>query len=200
VIIVGIRNDLNISWSFPEATHCEENLLWDQFVTGDYWKRHGVGNFSDSLRTKGFEQKLKRLKKKYSLFSPPLKPWLTVRDSIGCLPKPTFEGTHEYPDHIFKSGARTYPGHTGSPFDAPSKTIKAGGHGVPGGENMILYPDGQVRYYTTYEAKLIQTFPRDFKISGAWGENMRQIGNAVPVKLAKTLSRNLVGELKKIAA
>lgn len=197
VIIVGIRNDLNLSWHFPEATHSEERLLWDQFVTGSYWKRHDLDNLIDSLRTKAFDQKLKRLKKKYSLFSPPLKPWLTVRDSIGHLPEPTLDGTEEYPDHILKPGAKTYPGHTGSPLDAPSKTIKAGGHGVPGGENMILYPDGQVRYYTTFEAKLLQTFPRKFMVSGAWGETMRQIGNAVPVKLAKTLSKSLVEELEK---
>jgi hypothetical protein len=28
-------------------------------------------------------------------------------------------------------------GHTGSPLDEPAKTLKAGVHGVPGGENML---------------------------------------------------------------
>jgi len=94
-------------------------------------------------------------------------------------------------DHIFKDGAKVYAGHTGSDFDAPSKTIKAGGHGVPGGENMIRFKDGSVRYLTTFESKLVQTFPRDFQITGAWGESMRQIGNAVPVTLAHTIGRQL---------
>jgi DNA (cytosine-5)-methyltransferase 1 len=98
---------------------------------------------------------------------------------------------HGIDDHIFKDGARTYPGHTGSEIDQPSKTIKAGGHGVPGGENMIRYEDGSVRYFTVYEAKLIQTFPRDFLVTGAWGEAMRQIGNAVPVRLAEIIGRHL---------
>ena len=62
---------------------------------------------------------------------------------------------------------------------------------MPGGENMIRYEDGSVRYYTSYEAKLIQTFPKNFVITGAWGEAMRQIGNAVPVRLSEALARKL---------
>jgi DNA (cytosine-5)-methyltransferase 1 len=73
----------------------------------------------------------------------------------------------------------------------PAKTLKAGGHGVPGGENMLRYRDGSVRYFTVHEAKLLQTFPADFYIEGAWGEAMRQIGNAVPVHLSETLGKAL---------
>ena len=91
----------------------------------------------------------------------------------------------------------TYPGHTGSDLDLPAKTIKAGGHGVPGGENMIAFPDGTVRYFTTFEAKRIQTFPDDFVIEGAWGEAMRQIGNAVPVLLARRLGETLMSALNE---
>jgi hypothetical protein len=40
---------------------------------------------------------------------------------------------------------------------------------------------------TVHEAKVIQTFPDDYIISGTWGEALRQIGNAVPVKLATLL-------------
>lgn len=56
---------------------------------------------------------------------------------------------------------------------------------------MIRFENGSVRYLSTYEAKLIQTFPKDFVISGAWGEAMRQIGNAVPVKLSEVIAKNL---------
>lgn len=51
------------------------------------------------------------------------------------------------------------PGHTGSVLDEPSKTIKAGAHGVPGGENTVVLDDGSVRYYTVRESARIQTFP-----------------------------------------
>ena len=123
------------------------------------------------------------------MFEPTALPWLTVRDSLDEVPDPCSD--HRIVDHIFKGGARTYPGHTGSYIDWPSKTIKAGGHGVPGGENMIRYEDQSIRYFTVYEAKLIQTFPTDFVVKGAWGEAMRQIGNAVPVKLASVLGHQI---------
>ena len=77
----------------------------------------------------------------------------------------------------------------------PSKTIKAGGHGVPGGENMLRTSDGTVRYYTTYEAKLLQTFPREYRILGSWTESMRQVGNAVPVEFANIMINSLVDQI-----
>jgi DNA (cytosine-5)-methyltransferase 1 len=61
---------------------------------------------------------------------------------------------------------------------------------------MIRFSDGSVRYLTTFEAKRIQTFPDDFVIKGAWGEAMRQIGNAVPVLLAEKLGHELARKLK----
>jgi DNA (cytosine-5)-methyltransferase 1 len=113
----------------------------------------------------------------------------TVYDVLQYLPAPTAK--HSLYDHVFIDGAKVYPGHTGSDIHKPSKTIKAGAHGVPGGENMIRFEDGSVRYMTVREAKMIQTFPRGYTISGAWGEAMRQIGNAVPVKLAKIIGMRL---------
>ena len=67
----------------------------------------------------------------------------------------------------------------------PAKTIKAGRHSVPCGENMIRYLDGSLRYFTVYEGKLLQIFSPEFVVTGAWGEAMRQIGNAVPKQPAK---------------
>jgi len=66
---------------------------------------------------------------------------------------------------------------------------------ISGGKNMIRYPDGSVRYFTVCEAKRIQTFPDNFVIKGAWGEAMRQIGNAVPVLLGEAMGRELVSRL-----
>jgi DNA (cytosine-5)-methyltransferase 1 len=193
VVIVGARSDLSLSWSFPAATHSEDKLLWDMYVTGEYWERH---NISKSLRPNfdtPLNEKIFQLKDKYGMFEPELLPWKTVRDILFDTPDPRSD--HGITDHIFRDGARTYPGHTGSDFDWPSKTIKAGGHGVPGGENMIRFGDGSLRYLTTFEAKRIQTFPDNFVIKGAWGEAMRQIGNAVPVLLAEKIGCELARAL-----
>jgi DNA (cytosine-5)-methyltransferase 1 len=98
---------------------------------------------------------------------------------------------HTIQGHVFQPGAKSYPGHTGSPIDEPSKALKAGDHGVPGGENMLRHPNGQVRYYTVREAARIQTFPDDWILQGPWTEAMRQIGNAVPVELARVVAASV---------
>lgn len=119
---------------------------------------------------------------------------VAVRDALRGLSDPR-SAENRIRDHVFVGGARTYPGHTGSEVSKPSKTIKAGAHGVPGGENMLRFEDGTVRYMTVHEAKLLQTFPKDFTITGGWGEAMRQIGNAVPVRLAEIVGSRLHGLL-----
>ena len=129
------------------------------------------------------------MENKYGFFQPTEKPWVTVREAIQDLPCPM--SYNKFNNHRFKAGAKSYLGHTGSPIDEPAKTLKAGDHGVPGGENMIRFNDNSIRYFTVREAARIQTFPDDYHISGAWSECMRQIGNAVPVSLAEVVSQSL---------
>ena len=118
----------------------------------------------------------------------------TIAQTISRLPEPSSPSAAA--DHVYIPGAREYPGHSGSDYNAPSKTIKAGAHGVPGGENMIRFPDGSLRYMTVHEAKLIQTFPDDYRICGKWGEALRQIGNAVPVELARQMGDRVAATLR----
>ena len=193
VIIIGIRSDLKCDWSFPLEIHSADRLFWDMYVTGEYWERHKICKSERLLLDKPTESKRFKLIDKYGMFEPATMPWQTVRDAIGDLPDPQFDRGIE--DHLFHDGERIYPGHTGSILDAPAKTIKAGDHGVPGGENMIRFPDGTVRYLTVLEAKRLQTFPDDFVIKGVWGEAMRQIGNAVPVSLAEIIGHELIETL-----
>ncbi len=83
-------------------------------------------------------------------------------------------------------------------MDEPSKTIKAGAHGVPGGENMVILDDGALRYYTVRESARIQTFPDNYAFHGSWTESMRQIGNAVPVRLANIIGESVAKQLERI--
>ncbi len=50
----------------------------------------------------------------------------------------------------------------------PSKTLKAGVHGVPGGVNMLRHRNGAVRYFTVRELARLQTFPDTWSFSGNW--------------------------------
>lgn len=190
VIIVGIRSDLELEWSFPKETHSAESLLWDKFVTQEYWERNEVPLAQREEPDELLKRKIDKLKSQYGFFAPESKSWVTVREALNGLQDP-LSSNNILPDHIFRDGAKSYPGHTGSYIDEPSKTIKAGDHGVPGGENMIRYPNGKVRYFTIREAKRIQTFPDNYEITGSWTEAMRQLGNAVPVRLGTIIGEAL---------
>lgn len=194
VFIVGFRSDLGVAWNFPEATHNMDKLLWEQWVTGEYWDTHKVAIPRRPAMPERFAARIKFLKNNYSLIAPDGLRYLTVRDAVSDLPDP--RSRHNIPNHEFRDGARPYPGHTGSVLDEPSKALKAGAHGVPGGENMIAFPDGSYRYYTAREAARVQTFPDDYVFKSAWTESMRQIGNAVPMRLAEVVGRSIVKQAR----
>jgi DNA (cytosine-5)-methyltransferase 1 len=60
---------------------------------------------------------------------------------------------------------------------------------------MMVLPDGSVRYFTVRESARLQTFPDCYRFHGSWTETMRQLGNAVPVILAKTVGASIAKEL-----
>jgi DNA (cytosine-5)-methyltransferase 1 len=192
VFIVGFRDDLDVKWSFPVPTHSADSLLVDQWVTGEYWERHGKKKPSAPARLRGEIEYYSRLNRRPTLVS---RPWRTVRDTLRDLPDPAKGAVAGIHNHRFQAGARVYPGHTGSPFDLPAKTLKAGDHGVPGGENMMVMDNGKVRYFTVRESARLQTFPDSFVFHGSWSEAMRQIGNAVPVRLAQIVAASVATKL-----
>jgi DNA (cytosine-5)-methyltransferase 1 len=194
VFFVGFRSDLGVEWSFPEGDYSEDLLLRSQWITGEYWERHAVPRRERPQLTVRQAPRVERLRND-CLFDSGKLPWLTVRDAIGDLPDPEKKPRSGIPNHTFNPGARGYPGHTGSPLDESAKTLKAGDHGVPGGENMLARVDGSVRYFTVREAARVQTFPDDYTFRGPWTEAMRQLGNAVPVRLAETVARSVAETL-----
>ncbi len=187
VFIVAFRADIPAEWSFPDPSHSLASLAFSKWQTGEYWERHRIarkGRPSPTLRDISLARSL-------DLFTASRQPWQTVRDAFGGLCKPTPKGSPDWLNHTLIPGARSYPGHTGSPPDEPSKTLKAGDHGVPGGENTLVGPDGTVRYFTVREAARIQCFPDDYYFPVAWTESMRQLGNAVPVRLAEAVAKSI---------
>jgi DNA (cytosine-5)-methyltransferase 1 len=184
VFIVGFRSDLEVEWRFPAATHSKEGLVHAQWVTGNYWEEHEVAIGHRPARPNAPVHALlgtQTLQRR----------WQTVRDALVGLPVPSRRCSTGISDHVYQSGARIYQGHTGSPWDAPAKALKAGYHGVPGGENMLRHTNGTVRYFTVRESARIQTFPDDYEFHGSWGEAMRQLGNAVPVRLAEIVAASV---------
>ena len=184
VVIVGLRSDLNLEWAFPEPTHSLAALRWDKWGSGEYWERHRVAKAKRPPAPAGPIQRPEA-----GLAGP--RPWLTARDALAGLPEPGDASPEHILNHRLVPGARVYKGHTGSPLDEPAKTLKAGDHGVPGGENMMIRDDGSVRYFTVRESARLQTFPDDYAFHGSWTESMRQLGNAVPVSLGRAVARSI---------
>lgn len=192
VFFVGFRSDLGVQWSFPQPTHSYAGLIRSQFETGEYWERHRVTRQDVELQRVRVGARLSSTLKSTA---DELLPWRTVRDAISDLPDPRSRRARSIVNHQFQDGARPYPGHTGSAMDLPAKTLKAGDHGVPGGENMIALPNEEYRYFTVRESARLQTFPDNYVFHGSWTETMRQLGNAVPVQLASHVGQSVAGQL-----
>jgi len=190
VFFVGFRHDVPVRWSFPEPSHSADSLYFSK-ISGKYFEKHKISLADRRLIISNLKRPVRHQHQDEKL------PWLTVRDATWDLPDPETdtERAERIQGHRHQPGARVYPGHTGSPLDEPAKTLKAGVHGVPGGENMVAKTDGSVRYFTVRESARLQCFPDTYQFAGAWSEAMRQIGNAVPVTLAETVARSVAKAL-----
>lgn len=195
VFIVGFRSDLDVQWRFPWETHSQSALMFDQWVTGEYWDRHEISRKQRPSMPATLAERIDRMRG--LAIAPTRRPWRTVRDALVGLHDPESHPrlAAEFHNHRFQAGAKIYPGHTGSALDLPAKTLKAGDHGVPGGENMLVRLDGSVRYFSIRESARLQTFPDGYVFHGSWTESMRQLGNAVPVLLAQTVAASVAEKL-----
>ena len=188
VFIVGYRRDLGISPIIPGGDYTEDALLWAQWVDRSYWQEHGVHRNEIPDVPANLANRVARLKRHGKPFG---ERWRTLRDALRSpvpLPEPTNRGTSEFNLHYFIPGARIYEGHTGNVLDRPAKTIKAGDHGNPGGEHVLVRGPNDYRYLSIRECARIQTFPDDYHFEGSRSECMRQLGNAVPVELARRVA------------
>jgi DNA (cytosine-5)-methyltransferase 1 len=185
VFLIAIRTDVTgaDTWKGPNPTHSRDALLYDQWVSGEYWTTHGlptpespedlegrIRNLKDHERPEGFR-------------------WRTIRDCVIDLPKPVDgQAAEGITNHEGIPGARAYPKHSGSPFDWPAKAIKAGVHGVSGGEAMIRFDDGTLRYFTVRESARMQGFPDKYEFPVPRSRSMGAIGNAVATPIAELMA------------
>lgn len=131
----------------------------------------------------------------------------TVREAIGDLQgKVDVSINHVPPSHAphvverwekLKAG-ETDPNYRRArlDYDKPSHTIRAGGGYGPNGNHLAgfhppIHPT-EPRQLTVREAARIQSFPDDWILQGSKTAQGRQIGNAVPVKLAEAVAHHVV--------
>lgn len=207
VILLAFRADLDVDPELVERavakTH-SRSALARSILDGTYWERHEEAGAQIPKRV--IDEAKARCREQLSLEDEEadLPPWMTLRDALMGLPaidtqkldKRTVQG---FPDHIGWPGARIYDGHTPNELDRPAKTVKAGVHGVPGGESVLRLDNlvrdektgtsrNEYRYMTVREAARVMTFGDEWSLAGPRGERMRQLGNAVPVKLGEAFT------------
>lgn len=109
---------------------------------------------------------------------------ISVGKALEGIPEP--ESSHSLLNHIgskYKVTNRNFTGCRRTDPNKPCPTIIARGNGK-GGVNAIQHPNNH-RRMTVREQAIVQTFPLDFEFKGSMSSCYRQIGNAVPVLLAK---------------
>ena len=116
--------------------------------------------------------------------------WVSIKDAIDHFPNPDIE--NDIPNHVYsayKVEYRNFTGHRKTDPSKPSPTILARGNGK-GGVCAIPHYNGN-RRLSIRESASVQTFPEDFYFVGSMNSCYRQIGNAVPVKFAELLGKEL---------
>ncbi|MDJ0836346.1 MAG: DNA cytosine methyltransferase [Acidobacteriota bacterium] len=189
VLIMALRCKEPLEIKFPNPTHARVKLV-AEIMGGTYWERMGIA-------PRAFPDRFPLKAPKIGTKNRHLLPWVTVREALRSLEELYQKNKKWAKKDAVKElypgiNPRCYKGHTGCPQDWPAKTIKAGVHGVPGGENIVHTDEGGIRYFTLREAAVVQGFPPNYLFKGNACTITSQIGNAVPVPLIEVVARHLL--------
>jgi len=174
VILIGIRKDIKLDFNFPKPYKKIYNLS-DALLKGELFK-------TDVPDSRGPNYPVR--KKEILDLIPPGGYW---RDLPIDLQK-------EYMQKSFYLGG----GKTGMArrisWDEPSLTLTCS---PAQKQTERCHPD-ETRPFKVREYARIQTFPDDWKFAGSISQQYKQIGNAVPVNMAKELGYSLIKFLNEL--
>ena len=173
LILVGIRKDIDIDFEYPKPSRKIYNLK-------DALKK---GKLYDCDVPKSEGSKYPEHKKEVLDLVPPKGYWRDLPLDI----------QKEYMGKSFYLGG----GKTGMArrigWDEPSLTLTCS---PAQKQTERCHPD-ETRPFTVREYARIQTFPDDWKFAGSISQQYKQIGNAVPVNLAKELGYSIIKVLNE---
>ena len=166
VVIIGIRNDINIQYRLPKEYEYKPVL------------KDALKNVPESIGEKYPEKKRKILD-----LVPAGGYWRDLPEEIA----------KEYMGKSYYSGG----GRTGMArrisWDEPSLTLTCS----PAQKQTDRCHPEETRPFTVREYARIQSFPDQWKFSGSIGQQYKQIGNAVPVELAKAVGLSIIDILNQ---
>jgi DNA (cytosine-5)-methyltransferase 1 len=146
-------------------------------------------------------------------FPPFAKPWLSLGESLKSIKPPTPDEIIR-PTGVMADRLRGLGPGQGAKSPGKKETTRPSGHWgyLQGGfvadpalpartvtassqQDWIMLPDRSHRRLCPRECAAIQTFPEDWRFSGNLASKYRQIGNAVPPRLAERLGATLIDML-----
>lgn len=164
VVIVGIRNDLKLNFSFPEPDKSQTTL---KEALKDCPKSNGV-EYSEK-------------KKKVFALVPPGGCWVHLPEDIA----------KEYMGKSYSSGGGRRGMARRISWDEPCLTLTCS----PSQKQTDRCHPDEVRPFTVREYARIQSFPDNWEFCGGIGSQYKQIGNAVPVEMARRVGIQIVNSL-----
>lgn len=207
VILIGIRNDLNISskevYNLIEKTHYapkdEDREGVKKFRTikdaisdlPAYYPGEGNEEIDFRSDSKNEYIKLMRLNNMTKLYNHTTRKHNDLdreRYKILSENKWQLKDLNEVrPDLVNYNPKHFVNRYTVQEFDKPGRTVVA--HLYKDG-NLFIHPDSnQERTFTVREAARVQSFPDDFKFLGARTHQYKQVGNAVPPLMSYQIAK-----------
>lgn len=170
VFFLGIRNDVNITPTFPVATHTKETYTTVGDAINDLLgKENEIANHIPMKHNPVVTERIKYIKEGEGI------------PSEGLPSDIAFGSRSDYSKNKLKNFSHVYK--RLSRFK-PATTM------VPGHNAFPLHPVAN-RSLTVREAARIQTFPDDVVFCGTRQNQCIQVGNAVPVKLAYQIAKHI---------
>lgn len=174
LILVAIRKDIDVNYSYPKP-------FSEIYTLKDALKK---GKLFDKKVPKSDGAKYPEHKKKVLDLVPPKGYWRDLPLNI----------QKEYMQKSFYLGG----GKTGMArrigWDEPCLTLTCS---PAQKQTERCHPD-ETRPFTVREYARIQTFPDEWKFEGSVSQQYKQIGNAVPVNLAKEIGYSIISFLNKV--
>lgn len=173
MILVGIRNDIDTSFYYPKPSR--------QIYTLKDALKKGVLYDCDVPKSEG--EKYPEKKRKVMELVPPGGYW---RDLPVEIQKEYMKGSY------YLGGGKTGMARRIS-WDEPCLTLTC----APAQKQTERCHPEETRPFTVREYARIQTFPDSWEFAGAMTQKYKQIGNAVPVNLAKEIGFSIIDFLNR---
>jgi len=174
VIIVAVRNDIDIKFYFPKPTHMDDSIK-----NGD--KNWMLKNLRNPVTV---HEALKTIKYDSSdLDNFPMKHNKKTVDRFKYIPqgKNIVSVMNQVPKDLKISSFYSRGNTMRLDPNKPSPTL------VPGHSNFPIHPE-EDRSITVREAATITGFPNNYKFFGSHTKRCEFVGNAVPIKLAEAVA------------